>query len=552
MAFCKLQPPPGTFPPKAARRRRSISVLMMESRMRKYLRYLGPVIVAAIFVLAVYLLYNKLSSYSIEEIRASIDQIHPVRIALSLGLAVVNYMILIGYDWLALLAIHKRLPLSRVSLVSIVGQAVSFNFGALLGGTSVRFRFYSVWGFTVHDVLHLILILGVAFWIGALGLSGLVFIIAPPKLPEELLERLPLHDVRLLGYVLLSITIVYVALCLRVRKPVKIFGKVFVFPTPKIALAQIFVSWIDLVCAAACMWVLLPSAVKVSFLEFLPGYLMAMVAVVLTHIPGGVGIFELIIIHMTDTPHEQMVFAAVLLFRLIYYILPLLVAAVLLAIYEIHQRKNLLHDAGRWLSVLSPIITSYLTFLAGMVLLISSTLPSRASDIAWLASLLPDELIMLGHLVCAVSGCLLLFVAFGLGQRQKYAFRYAVVFLSLGVLGALMKGFSWPAALVAAVFLIPLLAAHFRFYRHSWILGERIPFYWTLAGIVVVACNFALGLALYHTEWGQVAIMSFDGSLNAARVRVANMAIAVMLAVLFALRTWRIRKIEKREEAGTN
>ena len=520
--------------------------------MKKYLRYLGPVIVAAIFVLAVYLLYNKLSSYSIEEIRASIDQIHPVRIALSLGLAVVNYMILIGYDWLALLAIHKRLPLSRVSLVSIVGQAVSFNFGALLGGTSVRFRFYSVWGFTIHDVLHLILILGVAFWIGALGLSGLVFIIAPPKLPEELLERLPLHDVRLLGYVLLSITIVYVALCLRVRKPVKIFGKVFVFPSPKIAMAQILVSWIDLICAAACMWVLLPSAVKVSFLEFLPGYLMAMVAVVLTHIPGGVGIFELIIIHMTDTPHEQMVFAAVLLFRLIYYILPLLVAAVLLAIYEIHQRKNLLHDAGRWLSVLSPIITSYLTFLAGMVLLISSTLPSRASDIAWLASLLPDELIILGHLVCAVSGCLLLFVAFGLGQRQKYAFRYAVVFLSLGVLGALMKGFSWPAALVAAVFLIPLLAAHFRFYRHSWILGERIPVYWTLAGLVVVVCNFALGLALYHTEWGQVAIMSFDGSLNAARVRVANIAIAVMLAVLCALRTYRIRKREKMEGTQTS
>ena len=69
---------------------------------------------------------------------------------------------------------------------------------------------------------------------------------------------------------------------------------------------------------------------------------------------------------------------------------------------------------------------------------------------------------------------------------------------------------------------------------------------------MVVACNFALGLALYHTEWGQVAIMSFDGSLNAARVRVANIAIAVMLAVLFALRTWRIRKIEKREEAGRN
>ena len=227
-------------------------------------------------------------------------------------------------------------------------------------------------------------------------------------------------------------------------------------------------------------------------------------------------------------------------------------AAVLLAIYEIHQRKTLLHDAGRWLSVLSPIITSYLTFLAGIVLLVSSTLPSRASDIAWLARLLPDELILLGHLVCAVSGCLLLFVAFGLGQRQKYAFRYAVVFLCLGIVGALMKGFSWPAALVAAVFLIPLLAARFRFYRHSWILGERIPFYWTLAGVVVVLCNLALGFGLYHTEWGQVAIMSFDGSLNAARVRVANIAIGVILVVLCLLRTIRIHRIERLEGTGQN
>ncbi len=515
--------------------------------MKKYLRYLGPIVVAAIFSLAVYLLYNKLSSYSIAEIRASIEQIHPMRVVLSLGLAVLNYMILIGYDWLALLAIHKRLPLSRVSLVSIVGQAVSFNFGALLGGTSVRFRFYSVWGFSVHDVLHLILILGVAFWIGALGLSGLVFIIAPPHLPEELLESLPFHDVRLLGYVLLGITMVYMGLCFKIREPITVFGKVFVFPNPKIAVAQMLVSWVDLVCAAACMWVLLPSAVKVGFLEFLPGYLMAMVAVVLTHIPGGVGIFELIIIHMTDTPHEQMVFAAVLIFRIIYYILPLLVAAVLLAIYEFQQRKNLLHDAGRWLSVLSPIIASYLTFLAGLILLVSSTLPSKMSDIRWVAAFLPEGLIPAGHLMCAVSGCFLLFVAYGVGQRQKFAWRFAVGFLCTGVVGALLKGFSWPAACMAAVVLIPLWAAHFRFYRHSWFLGERIPFYWALAATIVLVCNFGLGWALYHTEWGQVAIMSFDGSVNAARVRLANMAIAVLLVVLFCFRFFRIRKLADRE-----
>ena len=94
-------------------------------------------------MLAIYLLYNKLKAYSIVQIRESIQQISYGRIGLSLALMVINYMILVGYDWLALKAIHKKLALPRVALVSFVGQAVSYNFGALLGGTSVRYRFYS-------------------------------------------------------------------------------------------------------------------------------------------------------------------------------------------------------------------------------------------------------------------------------------------------------------------------------------------------------------------------------------------------------------------------
>ena len=108
--------------------------------MKKYLRYLAPLLVLAIFILAVYLLYDKLKAYSIAQIRAAIDQIPYTRLFLSFILCIVNYFILIGYDWLALKAIHKTLPMSKVSLVSFVGQTVSYNFGALLGGTSVRFH----------------------------------------------------------------------------------------------------------------------------------------------------------------------------------------------------------------------------------------------------------------------------------------------------------------------------------------------------------------------------------------------------------------------------
>lgn len=273
--------------------------------MKKYLRYLGPVLITALFVLAIYLLYHKLKAYSIAQIRESIQQVSTGSICFSIGLMIVNYIILVGYDWLALKAIHKSLPLPRVGLVSLVGQAVSYNFGALLGGTSVRYRFYSAWGFSLVEIVRLVLMLAVTFWVGALGLCGVVFLLAPPVIPDELLAKMPIHDVRFLGGILLAIALSYLVLCFTIRKPVHIFGKEFVFPIPRIAVAQMVVAGVDLIAAAACMYVLLPDDLGIGFIDFLPSYLMAQVAVVLTHVPGGVGVFELVILHLTHTPREQ-------------------------------------------------------------------------------------------------------------------------------------------------------------------------------------------------------------------------------------------------------
>ena len=167
--------------------------------MKKYLRYLGPVLISCLFLLAIYLLYQKLRAYSLEEIRQSIEQVSYFSIGLSIFLTIINYLILVGYDWLALKAIHKSLPLPRVGLVSLVGQSVSYNFGALLGGTTVRYRFYSAWGFSFSEIVRLVLMLAVTFWVGALGLSGLIFLVAPPVMPDELLAKMPIKDIRVLG-----------------------------------------------------------------------------------------------------------------------------------------------------------------------------------------------------------------------------------------------------------------------------------------------------------------------------------------------------------------
>ena len=505
--------------------------------MKKYLRYLGPILVTGIFVLAIYLLYHKLKAYSIAQIRDCIQQISYGRIAMSLVLMVINYMILVGYDWLALKAINKNLSLPRVSLVSFVGQAVSYNFGALLGGTSVRYRFYSAWGFSLTDIVRLVLMLAVTFWVGALGLCGIIFLLAPPYIPHELLDNMPIKDVRILGMALSLVALSYLILCFSVRKPVHIFGKEFVFPSPRIAIAQCIVAGVDIVAAAACMYVLLPSDIGISFLDFLPSYLMAQVAVVLTHIPGGVGVFELVILELSHTSHTQAVFAAVLLFRLVYYIIPLLAAALLLAFYEARQRRSMLREAGRWLSLLSHSISAYLVFVAGLILLVSATLPTAPQTITQIANWLPTSIIEAGHLACALSGAALLFISYGLERRQACAFRLAFALLSLGVVGALLKGLSWETALMVTVILFSVCLAHRRFYRRSFFWEEPIPAYWRFGALAALGLVFLLGWFLYHPVWDKVLIWNYDQPFNASRTLRAFIGIVVMLMISWG---WRI------------
>ncbi len=307
--------------------------------MKKSLRPVGTLLIIALTCGAIWLLVREINRYTLAEIQTSLAQIPLPSLMASVGLMVLNYLILVGYDGLALKAIRKPLPLSRTMLVSFVGCVISFNFGALLGGGSARFRFYSLWGFSLADILRLVTMLALTFWIGAFGLAGIVFLIEPVPLPEFL--PIPQESVHVLAVLLLLGTLGYLAMCVFWRKPLTLKGEAFTLPTPKIALAQILVAWADLVVAANCLFVLMPADLGVDFIQFLSLYLLAMVAVVISHVPGGTGLFELIILGASQTTHPQAVIAALLCFRIICYLLPLLVVAGIILVHEIRLRQGL-------------------------------------------------------------------------------------------------------------------------------------------------------------------------------------------------------------------
>lgn len=466
--------------------------------MKKYLGILGKLLVLAIFVLAIWLLYQKLRSYSIHEIKLSLHSIPTTHLACSFGLMILNYMILVGYDWLALKAIHKKLGMSRVCLVSFAGCVISYNFGALLGGSTVRYRLYSAWGFSALDIVRLVLMLAVTFWVGAMGLAGTIFLFAPPDIPDGL--GIGQDHIRPLGAALLGLCLLYLVICWRTTgRTFRIFGKEFALPTLPIALAQTVVAGCDLVAAASCLYALLPADSGVGFLEFLPSYLLAQVTVVLTHVPGGMGVLEVIIMNLLHGISSQTVFAAILAFRVIYYLLPLMLTTVLLGCYEIYLRRHdtgSFYDVSRWFQAWLPTLLAYAVFLAGAVLCLSVVIPLNPRYLLFLRNHIPLWCLEGAHMVTGLVGVLLLVLACSLELRKRAAWRMVVAALGVGIVGNLCKGVDWPEALLLLAVLFPLLASRRSFGRIAPLGRGEYPIQWGIAVGLVLTCAILLGVTL--------------------------------------------------------
>jgi uncharacterized membrane protein YbhN (UPF0104 family) len=303
---------------------------------RAFLHRISPLLVVLVFSGAVWLLYRQVRHYSLGEIRTAILKIPRGRIVLSCVLTVLNYVILMGYDMLAVKSVAHPLPFRRVALASFTGFATSYSFGALLGGGSVRFRLYSAWGLSPGEIVQLVVILGVTFWFGVFALAGVIFIVHPFEIGTD--WHLPFTTTFPLGFPLIAMAAGYLAVTIAWKKPVHLWGKDVKLPSFRMSAAQLAVAAGDLVVAAACFYVLFPAG-AVSYLDFLGVYLLAIVVVVLSHVPGGVAVFDVIILKMSPVAHKQAVLAAIVLFRVIYYLLPLLGAAALLTYFELRLRS---------------------------------------------------------------------------------------------------------------------------------------------------------------------------------------------------------------------
>ncbi len=293
----------------------------------------GPALAILLFGLAIRLLIHEVQSITWDAFRNGVTSVPPMYLIFAIFLVALNYGLLISYDLLALRYLCRSLPLRRVALVSFLGFTLGNNFGTFMAGAPIRFRFYTRWGLSASQVVVLISILGLTFWSGLLFLGGTVLVFVPIELPPPYV--LPVGT-RTFGAILLSLAIGYLLICTFWRKPWPI-GKLHLRPPePGLMAVQASVAAVDLLISATALYLVLPGDALVPFTLVLAAYLAAIAVSLISQVPGGLGVLEVILLALLKESVGDAVLASVIIFRAVYYLIPLIFGMTALVLHEIY------------------------------------------------------------------------------------------------------------------------------------------------------------------------------------------------------------------------
>lgn len=282
------------------------------------------------FGLAGYLLYAGLRQYTFADIVSSVQAIPPANLAMALAFAAGSYLCLTFFDWAGVLYVGGRLAYPKIALASFLALSIGQSVGlAGLSSGAIRYRYYAHWGLDAEAVAKIVLLSGVTVGLGLAVLGGMVMILNPSDTAGVL--RLSENAVTMIGIGLLVASLLYVVLAAAVRTPLKIWKWTFAMPTWQVAVMQIIVGTINFALVSACLREVMAASADVSYLKAATAFVLANVAILITHAPGGLGVLEVTVKHVMG---DQASIGALVAFRVIYFLIPLAIGLPLSLITE--------------------------------------------------------------------------------------------------------------------------------------------------------------------------------------------------------------------------
>lgn len=519
------------------------------------LRHALPALVSlAVFLAALAVLRVELRAVSWSALTGAASATPWPRLLLALALTAVNYAVLTGYDLLAFAWIGSPLPRWRIAGAALVAYAISHTVGfAALSGASVRYRFYSRWGVSAEDMARIVVGYSVTFWIGLLALGGASLAFAP--LPAETL--VPGSLVRAAGWLLVATVAGYLAAAGTRRARLRVGRFQVALPRLPLALLQLVLSIADWTLAGAILYLLLPPD-GAPFLAFLGAFLAAILLGMASHVPGGVGVFEgLMVVWLRPWTPAAALLPAFVVYRGVYYLLPFVIALVALVADEARQRRTHLRRAAGWMGrltrQLTPQALAAFTFLAGIVLLFSGATPASPGRLDLVNRLFPLGVIETSHFLGSIAGAGLLVLSHGLARRLDAAYYLSSILIGVGMGASLLKGFDVEEAVLLLVVLLVLRRARPAFDRRTAFFEARFSPAWiaALAGGLAASVWLAL-FAFQHVDYAAESFWRVELASEASRSLRGSVgaAIVVLLAGLARLLGHPPHEVEPPDDAA--
>ena len=524
------------------------------SSLSRYLRWAGPLVALALLGGALAILRHELRGVRYHEVVAAVHATPGRQIIIACALTALAFVTLSGYDALALRYVGRRVPYRRIAFGSAIAYGVSQTVGfALLTGSAVRYRFWSAWGLTTAEIARAVGFIGATFTLGVMTLCGAALLLEPTTTLAAV--RLPLGVARVIGAMLLALVAAYLTWTV-VRPGRQLAWRDWTIPLPsaQLAGAQIGLGIFDWTVASLVLYALLPSGQTPAFLPFVGIFVVAQSLGFVSHVPGGLGVFEaLMVLLLRPSVPAHSAVAALIVYRALYYLLPFACALLALTAYEARRHGARLTAVAvgasamlaRWTTAVLPSALSAVTFLAGAVLLFSGATPTLHGRAAALGALVPLGVIELSHFTASVAGASLLVLAWAIRRRLDAAYGLTLGVLALGAMTSLLKGLDWEEALVLATVAAVVAPARSAFYRHASLTREPFSPGWTVAVVAVVGASVWLGLFAYkHVEYRGELWWRFADRADAPRFLRASAGAATLLVVLGLLRLLRHASVE--------
>ena len=501
-------------------------------------RWVSTIVGVTIFAVALYALRRQFTAGTIHDIGTAVQYLDPIFVVRGTLFAIAAYAVLISYDLLAIRYIKHDVEPTRVAFISFIAFSFSnaLGFPLLLGG-GLRYRLYNAAGLSSAEIALTIAFNTVTFWLGVFAASGVALAFAPPG--TETVLGVAGWMMRLVGFVLLLIVGAYIAACVWRRAPLRLLGWEFPLPSPRLAVVQAFVAAVDWALVAAVLWAVIPLPPdNLTFGIVLGAFVVAQVVSLISHIPGGLGVFEVTCVALLRGYLEPAaVVGAIIVFRIIYYLFPLAIALILLAATELTRGRSKIarvaHLATGWVPVAAPALFSLTVFIGGTFLLFSNATPEVRDRLRFLGHLIPLAVVESSHFVASLTGAALLMLAYGLARRLDAAYYLTLIALPIGVVSSLLKGWNYEEAFLLALLLATLLPARRHFNRRARFTAEFLSPQWLIMTATVLVVSAWLGFFAYKNVpysndlWWQFALSS-----DAPRFLRALVGVAVGVALV--------------------